>query len=429
VVFCSQKEGMEYATSIDTEGRAIIKCGSFSVCMKLKNDIEKKVMKYMNTGKVTPLKVTVLHKNAVGCQFFALQLLGWFQDFLSLDATIRALFADILNEAGVSHNLKQILLYDHKLWKSARSMWHRLLIAGMLMEYENKKALAIGFMKVYNSIMQEFIRDDQYHSYSIVSLSVQLFTVPTIAHHLIAHHEAFFKLILTFFTECIERHIKNKVLQFAKSTSTMNTFKRGAYILIDLKYLLSFKPSVWTHELRTGFLHGVQILIRLLKSMQGTDQVTRQIGQHQEYEPEWESAFTLNIKLSSLITLVLDWCSSDKVVLVKVYRMVLSALSEIKFIVSHTKPEVRELADHSATCLSYDVSVKPVSIHLPLSRFLAGLYVNFEKFGLTYDTVSSSSDKPTLEQLIEPVLCTRTMISQYQAGNVIKNSHRLQMFH
>jgi E3 ubiquitin-protein ligase UBR2 len=407
--------GMEYATNIDTEGRAIIKCGTFSVCMKLKTDIEKKVTRYMTAGKATPLKVTVLHKNAVACQFFALQLLGWFQDFLGLDATIRALFADIINEPTVPYNLKHILLYDHKLWKSARAMWHRLLISGLLMEYENKKALAIGFIKAYTNIMQDFIRDDQYHSYSIVSLSVQIFTVPTIAQHLIAHHDAFFKLILTFYSECIERHIKNKVLQFSKSTTTMAVFKRASYILIDLKYLLSFKPTVWTQELRAQFVHGVQILIRLLKCMQGTDQVVRQVGQHQEYEPEWESAFTLNIKLSSLITLVLDWCSSDKVVLMKVYRMVLSALSENKFIISQTKAEVKELADHSATCLVYDVSTKPVSIHLPLSRFLAGLYVNFEKFGLTYDSVSTSADKPTLEQLIEPVLCTRTMISQYQA--------------
>lgn len=426
IVKCTQKEAIEYVTSIDREGRAVVKCASFETCKKLKEDVENKVIRSSMTAKASPLKVTVLHKNEVACQHLAMQILGWFQEFLTRHSTFRLIYCNIVAEVNIPYNLKQILSNDHKLWKSARTCWHRLLISGMLMEYENKKSLAVMFTKLYSTLMQDFIRDDHYHSFSIVSLSVQLFTVPTIAHHLIAHELAFFKLMHTFYSESIEKYVKNKLLQFAKNTSTMNVFKRASYILVDLKYLLSFKPDVWTQELRTGFLHGVQILIRLLKCMQGMDAVTRQVGQHMEYEPEWETAFTLHLKLSHLITLVLEWCSTDKVVLVKVYRMLLAALTEIKFIVSESKVEVRELADHSASCLMYDVSSKPVSIHLPLTRFLAGLYVHFEKFDLTFDTVASSStDKPTPEQIIEPVLSTRTMISQVYAGMWRRNGYSL----
>lgn len=425
IVKCTQKEAIEYVTSIDREGRAVVKCASFEICKKLKEDIENKVIRSTMTVKASPLKVTVLHKMEVACQHLAMQLLGWFQDFLTKHSSFREIFCKIVGEAGVQYNLKQILGNDHKLWKSARTCWHRLLISGMLMEYENKKMLAVMFTKLYSSLMQDFIRDDHYHSFSVVSISVQLFTVPTIAHHLIAYELAFFKLMHTFYSESIEKYVKNKHLQFAKNTSTMNVFKRASYILIDLKYLLSFKPDTWTQELRTGFLHGVQILIRLLKCMQGMDAVTRQVGQHMEYEPEWETAFTLHLKLSHLITLVLEWCSTDKVVLVKVYRMLLTALTETKFIVSDSRVEVKELADHSASCLMYDVATKPVSIHLPLTRFLAGLYVYFEKFELSYDTISSSADKPTPEQIIEPVLCTRTMISQVYAGMWRRNGYSL----
>lgn len=426
IVKCTQKEAIEYVTSIDREGRAVVKCAPFEMCKKLKEDVENKVIRSTMTTKASPLKVTVLHKNEVACQHLAMQILGWFQAFLTRHSTFRLVFCNIVAEVGIPYNLKQILSNDHKLWKSARTCWHRLLISGMLMEYANKKSLAVVFTKLYANLMQDFIRDDHYHSFSIISLSVQLFTVPTIAHHLIAHEQVFFKLMHTFYSESIEKYVKNKLLQFAKNTSTMNVFKRASYILIDLKYLLSFKPDVWTQELRTGFLHGVQILIRLLKCMQGMDAVTRQIGQHMEYEPEWETAFTLHLKLSHLITLVLEWCSTDKVVLVKVYRMFLAALTEIKFIVSEAKVEVRELADHSASCLMYDVSTKPVSIHLPLTRFLAGLYVHFETFDLTFDTVASSSaDKPTPEQIIEPVLSTRAMISQVYAGMWRRNGYSL----
>lgn len=144
-----------------------------------------------------------------------------------------------------------------------------------------------------------------------------------------------------------------------------------------------------------------------------------------EYEPEWEIAFTLHIKLSHLITSIIEWCSTDKVILVKVYRMVLTALNENKFIVGQCSNESKELADHSANCLMYDVATKPVSIHLPLTRFLAGLYIHFEKFNLTFDNVSTTNDKPSLEQIIEPVLCTRTMISQVYSGMWRRNGYSL----
>ena len=428
VVKCDQKEAVEYVTSIDRDGRSVVKCATFAACYKLKNEIEKKGVRSsaIANSKIQPLRVSIFHKSTVACQTFALQLLHWFQEFLGLSTGFRAVLSEIVltSPSSTNYSLRQIFLYDIKLWKTARSAWHRLLISGMLMEYENKKELAINFTKVYTNIMQDFLRDDHYHSFSVVSLSVQLFTVPTVAHHLIAHESAFFKLIHTYYAECIEKYIKNKVLVFPKNAaSTFN--KRAQYIITDLRYLLTFKPEVWTQELRLGFLHGIQIVIRLLKSMQGMDAVTRQIGQHMEYEPEWESAFTLHIKLSHLITSIIDWCSTDKVILVKVYRMVLSALNENQFIVNHAPCETKELADHSANCLMYDVSTKPVSIHLPLTRFLAGLYIHFEKFNLTFDNVSTTSEKPTPEEIIEPVLCTRTMISQVYSGMWRRNGYSL----
>ena len=41
------------------------------------------------------------------------------------------------------------------------------------------------------------------------------------------------------------------------------------------------------------------------------DGVTRQTSQHVEYEPEWEGAFNLQLKLSNILTIVQDWCATD----------------------------------------------------------------------------------------------------------------------
>lgn len=155
------------------------------------------------------------------------------------------------------------------------------------------------------------------------------------------------------------------------------------------------------------------------------DAVHRQTGQHMEYEPEWESAFNLHIKLAHIISLVIDWCSTDRVVLIKVYRMVHADLSESEFIISQAVNEVKELADHSTSCYMYDVASNQVSIHLPLSRFFAGLYLHLEKFGLTFDTITAKATKPSPEQIIEPVLCTQTMIAQVHSGMWRRNGYSL----
>ena len=41
------------------------------------------------------------------------------------------------------------------------------------------------------------------------------------------------------------------------------------------------------------------------------DAVTRQLGQHIEFDPEWETAFNLQLKLEDEVTIMLDWCSTD----------------------------------------------------------------------------------------------------------------------
>jgi len=58
------------------------------------------------------------------------------------------------------------------------------------------------FTRNYAELMKEFINDDHDHAFSVTSLSVQIFTVPTIAHYLIEHHDLLFTIIRFFMSEC-----------------------------------------------------------------------------------------------------------------------------------------------------------------------------------------------------------------------------------
>ncbi|XP_067640703.1 E3 ubiquitin-protein ligase UBR1 [Eurosta solidaginis] len=424
---CRQKDAMEIVSSIDREGRAVVKCDTFSECRQLQEAIEKQAVTTiagLHTARANQsLRVSVLNIRAVACQQFALQLLTWFQEFLIKHCVFRQIFARIVMDRKAPYSIRHILEYDVKLWKSARTCWHRLLISGMLMEYDNKMQLSQEFSKHYASIVQDFIRDDHEHSCSIVSLSVQLFTVPSIAHYLIANEGIFHKLLHTFYHAAIEPYIKNKTLQFTKNVNV--SFKRAAYILYDLRYILMFKPDAWTHELREGFLEGCKGLMKLLNVMQGMESITRQTGQHMDYEPEWECAFNLHIKLACTITLVLEWCANDAVVLNRLYQMVMRYLSANVFIVDRVpKKEEHHVAGHVAECIVYDVSTRPVSIHLPLSRFFAGIYLHLGTYGLTFDNAMVGHTRSP-EEIIEPILCTQAMIAQVHAGMWRRNGYSL----
>lgn len=153
------------------------------------------------------------------------------------------------------------------------------------------------------------------------------------------------------------------------------------------------------------------------------DAVTRQVGQHMEYEPEWESAFNLHIRLAYCISLAIKWCGTDKIVLVKAYRAVLKKLEENSCYDPHQPLVGVELVDHSASCIIYDVATSPVSIHLPLSRFLAGIHLFLEQYQLDFNEIQPV--KPSPVEIMEPVLRSQVMIAQVHAGMWRRNGYAL----
>ncbi|XP_041969901.1 E3 ubiquitin-protein ligase UBR1 isoform X2 [Aricia agestis] len=428
VMKCTHRDSVELVSLIDREGRAIVKCNSFQVCDTLKNDIEG------FTSRHGPaLKVLVMHAHVIAHQIFAMKLLAWLQNFVCQEASLRLAVSSVaLGESGGGAGAvgggggvaNGVLQNDCQMWKAARTAWHNLLIATTLMDYSTKRTMAILFTKNYGSILKDFIRDDHDHSFSVSSLSVQLFTTPTLAHHLIAHHDALYIVLNTFVSECNRRCNQQGRLEFDRNHVSMG-FKRAQFVLYDVKYLLASVPTTFDDDLRKGFLHGLSLLLKLMLMMQGMDSVVRQVGQHMEYEPEWESAFNLHVKLAHSITLALEWCAAERVLCASAYRMALRHLPDPA---AGRERELRELGDKSAMVIPYAVAREPVSVHQPLSRFLAGLHLQLHRHGLSYhsrELERAERAKPPPEDLIEPVLRTTVMVAQVHAGMWRRNGFAL----
>ncbi|XP_026210081.1 E3 ubiquitin-protein ligase UBR2 isoform X1 [Anabas testudineus] len=372
-VNCSQKEAVSFATTVDRDGRKSVRYGDFQFCEQAKSVIVR------NTSRQSkPLRVHVMHSSVVAHQCFALKALSWLGQIIQYSDGLRRILCQVgLQGKGENSSLvDRLMLNDSKMWKGARNIYHQLLMNSLLMDLKYKKIFAIQFAKNYRRLQTDFMEDDHERVVSVTSLSVQLFTVPTMARMLMVEENLMTTIIRTFVDHLRHRDLQGR-FQFDRYTA-QQAFKFGRVqsLIGDLKYVLISCPTEWSDELRLKFLEGLDAFLELLKCMQGMDPVVRQVGQHIEMEPEWEAAFTLQMKLTHIISMIQEWCSTDERVLIEAYRKCLTALSHCHSGLSDgEQPITLSLSGHSVDTFRYQVSQDKVSIHLPVCRLLAGLHV------------------------------------------------------
>ncbi|KAG2467425.1 UBR2 ligase, partial [Polypterus senegalus] len=374
-VNCSQKEAVSFATTVDRDGRKSVRYGEFQFCEQAKNVI-----------------------------------VVWLQ---------------LRPEGENSSLVDKLMLCDSKLWKGARNVYHQLFMSSLLMDLKYKKLFAVQFAKNYRKLQTDFMEDDHERVVSVTALSVQLFTVPTLARMLITEEDLLTTIIRTFMDHLRHRDPQGR-FQFERYTAQQAfKFRRVQSLIGDLKYVLITRPNEWTDKLREKFLEGFDAFLELLKCMQGMDPVTRQVGQHIEMEPEWEAAFTLQMKLTHIISMMQEWCASD--VLIDAYKKCLALLIHCHSgFTDGEQPLTLNMFGHSVDTIRYCVSQEKVSVHLPVSRLLAGLHVLLSKTTVAYrfpEQLPLSELSPPM--LIEHPLRCLVLCAQVHAGMWRRNGFSL----
>ncbi|XP_051578839.1 E3 ubiquitin-protein ligase UBR1 isoform X1 [Myxocyprinus asiaticus] len=370
---CDPNEAKTCTAVIDKEGRRAVKRGTLSSCQQVKESIRH------NSEQITqqPLRVEILHTAVMAHQTFALRLGTWFQKINGYSVGFRQVFCQVALEPSADNDklclISRVMLHDAKLYKGARKVVHELIFSSLLMGTEYKRQFAMKFTEHYKQLQEDFISDDHQRNISVTALSVQIFTVPTLARQLIEEGNVI-KVIIDTVMEMMREHLDNNN-RFHFQGYNSDKFFRVQVIFHDLRYILISKPSVWTEELRVKFLEGFRVFLGFLRCMQGMEEVKRQFGQHVEVEPEWEAGFTLQMQLRHILAMFKEWCSSDE-------RVLLLAFQDChRVLMSCTNQPFRSEPTDSYMCKQilhtrpYKVSQEPVSIHMPLSRLLAGLYV------------------------------------------------------
>nr|XP_021389204.1 E3 ubiquitin-protein ligase UBR1 isoform X4 [Lonchura striata domestica] len=376
---CELGEAQLHTTAIDKEGRRAVKAGHYASCQEAKEEIKR----HSENVSQRPLHVEVLHADVMAHQKFALRLGSWLNKLMSYSSDFRQIFCQIClkEEAGSEKPcfISKLMLWDARLHKGARKVLHELIFSSFFMEMEYKKLFAVEFVKYYKALQKEYISDDHDRVLSVTALSVQMFTVPTLARHLIEEQNVITTITETLLEVLPEYLDKNDKFNF--QGYSQDKLNRVYSVIYDLRYILVSKPTVWTDRLRERFLEGFVSFLRILTCMQGMEEIKRQIGQHIEVDPDWEAAIAIQMQLKNILLMFQEWCACDEELLLRSYRECHKAVMRCSTNGRSREKTVFHLCGHTLESRPYRVSADPVSIHLPLSRTLAGLHVRLSKTG------------------------------------------------
>ncbi|KAK1338981.1 hypothetical protein QTO34_019650 [Cnephaeus nilssonii] len=360
-------------------GRRAVKAGAFAACQEAKEDIKS----HSENVSQHPLHVEVLHSEVMAHQKFALRLGSWMNKIMSYSSDFRQIFCQAcLREEPGSENpclISRLMLWDAKLYKGARKILHELIFSSFFMEMEYKKFFAMEFVKYYKQLQKEYISDDHDRSISVTALSVQMFTVPTLARHLIEEQNVISVITETLLEVLPEYLDRNNKFNF--QGYSQDKLGRVYAVICDLKYILISKPTVWTERLKMQFLEGFRSFLKILTCMQGMEEIRRQVGQHIEVDPDWEAAIAIQMQLKNILLMFQEWCACDEELLLVAYKECHKAVMRCSTSFMSSSKTVVQLCGHTLETKSYRVSEDLVSIHLPLSRTLAGLHVRLSRLG------------------------------------------------
>ncbi|EQB77523.1 hypothetical protein CB1_000386021 [Camelus ferus] len=217
--------------------------------------------------------------------------------------------------------------------------------------------------KYYKQLQKEYINDDHDRSISVTALSVQMFTVPTLARHLIEEQNVISVITETLLEVLPEYLDRNNKFNF--QGYSQDKLGRVYAVICDLKELKKESLFVCVNTL----------------FCQGMEEIRRQVGQHIEVDPDWEAAIAIQMQLKNILLMFQEWCACDEELLLVAYKECHKAVMRCSTSFLSSSKTVVQLCGHTLETKSYRVSEDLVSIHLPLSRTLAGLHVRLSRLG------------------------------------------------
>ncbi|MCJ1369758.1 hypothetical protein MMC20_000970, partial [Loxospora ochrophaea] len=198
--------------------------------------------------------------------------------------------------------LDWMILYDLRLWKKARIDLRDLYISTVVTIPQFKRVLGLRFSGLYTVLAQLYLIADREPDHSIINLSLQMLTTPSITEEIVERGNFLTNLIAILYTFLTTRQVGhpwevsiNATLAFDTGSVTN---RRMYHFFMDLKHLFA-SPYV-QDKLRKHERYVLQFL-DLIRLPQGICPNVRAVGDHVEYETDaWISASLLTREVNRL---------------------------------------------------------------------------------------------------------------------------------
>ncbi|PGH06925.1 hypothetical protein AJ79_06398 [Helicocarpus griseus UAMH5409] len=198
--------------------------------------------------------------------------------------------------------LDWIILFDLRLWKKTRSDIRELCLGTVINVPQFKRILGLRFSALYTALAQLYLIADREPDHSIINLSLQLLTTPSITEEVVERGNFLsniMAILYTFLTtrQVGEPHDINPTATLSIDTGSVNN-RRLYHFFLDLRYLL-LSDHVKS-KIRTQRQYLMQFL-DLVKLPQGICPNIRAVEAHVEYETEgWIGASLLMREINRL---------------------------------------------------------------------------------------------------------------------------------
>ena len=198
--------------------------------------------------------------------------------------------------------LDWLLLFDLRLWKIARIGLRDLYISTVVSIPQFKRILGLRFAGLYTLLAQLYLIADREPDHSIVNISLQMLTTPSIAEELVERANILTNLFATLYTFLTHRQVGHpwdvaihETLAF-DAGSVAN--RRMYHFFGDLKHL--FDVDSVHEKFRTQERYAFQFL-DLIRLPQGICPNVRAVGDHVEYENDvWIGASLMTKEINRL---------------------------------------------------------------------------------------------------------------------------------
>ena len=188
-----------------------------------------------------------------------------------------------------------LILYDLRMWKILRNNLRKLYIGTVVKVPQFKRVLGLRFAAIYRVLAQLYLVADREPDHSIINLSLQMLTTPSITAEIIQRGNFCTRLLAILYTFLTKRRVGDP--EDVDLSVGMNfeagviTNRRIHHFLNDLRYMLEAKYT--QQRLREDPEYLLQFL-DILKLFQGMDSNVRAVGEHVPFETDaWMTTIIL----------------------------------------------------------------------------------------------------------------------------------------